>query len=365
MKATLALLLLMLGQNALAQGNWMFSEDKPAAPAVVATPVPRPAPHREPARVKQTPAKSSDTVADGCSNNFAKASAYFKAVHGNDVDILRLGQFQGSFKDFTATNTLKNSGGSLILNLNIGGMIDTDVPVLWLWSMTALCFWKGLYEPNARRWRVLVGVLMGLGFVTKMAAVVVLLPLLFWLAAVSLPSIFSKRVGKAGWIDGATTMGLMLLPLGLAFAEIQSLQRRMPPPNVANLFIHRPPSALPGLVLAVPLAVWLVRRLLGRLFPGHRVWGAERPALETITAILAFAPVVGWLCSDRCSTSGGIYHAGAGNVRRVQILEGPVHQLSEGDIDSVMRGLTAQPEWTSSFASGAEIMPELVKAMTA
>jgi hypothetical protein len=129
MKATLALLLLMLGQNALAQGNWMFSEDKPAAPAVVATPVPRPAPHREPARVKQTPAKSSDTVADGCSNNFAKASAYFKAVHGNDVDILRLGQFQGSFKDFTATNTLKNSGGSLILNLNIGGMIDTDVPV--------------------------------------------------------------------------------------------------------------------------------------------------------------------------------------------------------------------------------------------
>ncbi|PNQ04227.1 SDR family NAD(P)-dependent oxidoreductase [Sphingobium fuliginis ATCC 27551] len=77
------------------------------------------------------------------------------------------------------------------------------------------------------------------------------------------------------------------------------------------------------------------------------------------------APVVGWLCSDRCSTSGGIYHAGAGHVRRVQILEGPVRQLSEGDIDSVMRGLTAQPEWTSSFASGAEIMPELVKAMTA
>jgi hypothetical protein len=188
--------------------------------------------------------------------------------------------------------------GSLLAMPRLYGqahLIDTDVPVLWLWSMTALCFWKGLYEPNARRWRIAVGVLMGLGFVTKMAAVVVLLPLLFWLAAVSLPSIFSKRVGKAGWIDGATTMGLMLLPLGLAFAEIQSLQRRMPPPNVANLFIHRPPSALPGLVVAVPLAVWLARRLLGRLFPRHRVWGAERPALETLTAILAFAPVVGWL----------------------------------------------------------------------
>ncbi len=77
------------------------------------------------------------------------------------------------------------------------------------------------------------------------------------------------------------------------------------------------------------------------------------------------APVVGWLCSDRCDSSGGIYHAGAGNVRRVQILEGPVRHLTGGDIDSVMRGLVAQSEWTSSFASGAEIMPELIKAMQA
>ena len=43
------------------------------------------------------------------------------------------------------------------------------------------------------------------------------------------------------------------------------------------------------------MAVWLVRRLLGRLFPRSEVWGVERPALETLTAILAFAPVVGWL----------------------------------------------------------------------
>ncbi len=51
----------------------------------------------------------------------------------------------------------------------------------------------------------------------------------------------------------------------------------------------------PGAILAVPLGVWLVRRLLGRLFPKSRLWGKERPALETWTAILAFAPVVGWL----------------------------------------------------------------------
>lgn len=75
------------------------------------------------------------------------------------------------------------------------------------------------------------------------------------------------------------------------------------------------------------------------------------------------APVVGWLSSDRCTTSGGVYHTGAGNIRRVQILEGPVRRVSQGDVDSVMRALAAAPEWTSSFASGAEILPELVKAM--
>ena len=45
----------------------------------------------------------------------------------------------------------------------------------------------------------------------------------------------------------------------------------------------------------MPLAVWFVRRLLGWLFPKNKVWGVERPALETWTAILAFAPVIGWL----------------------------------------------------------------------
>lgn len=174
-------------------------------------------------------------------------------------------------------------------------LMDTDIPGLLLWAATALCFWKGLYEASARRWRVLVGVLMGLAFLEKMAAVGVLLPLLIWLAAASLPAAFTKRFGRAGWIDAATTMGLMLLPLGLAFTEIQSLQRQMPPPAQTNLFIHRPQSDLPGLILAAPLAVWLVRRLLGRLFPRSKVWGGERPALETLTAILAFGPVIGWL----------------------------------------------------------------------
>ncbi|ATE63936.1 SDR family NAD(P)-dependent oxidoreductase [Rhizorhabdus dicambivorans] len=75
------------------------------------------------------------------------------------------------------------------------------------------------------------------------------------------------------------------------------------------------------------------------------------------------APVVGWLASERCRSSGGIYHAGAGHVRRVQILEGPIEDLSSGTLDEVMARLEPNPEWTSSFASGAELMPELAKAM--
>ena len=173
-------------------------------------------------------------------------------------------------------------------------LIDTDTPGLLLWAATALAFWKGLYEPAARRWRVLVGILLGLAFVEKMGAVMVLLPLMIWLfEARFLPAVF--RPVRADWIDGLLTTGAMLAPLALAFQQIQLLQRHLPPPERTNLFIHRPASDWPGLILAIPMAVWLLRRLLGRLFPRSQVWGVERPALEMWTAILAFAPVVGWL----------------------------------------------------------------------
>ncbi|HMF37000.1 MAG TPA: 4-amino-4-deoxy-L-arabinose transferase, partial [Isosphaeraceae bacterium] len=132
-------------------------------------------------------------------------------------------------------------------------------------------------------------------FVEKMAAVGVLLPLLLWLAAGHLTRTLARPGSRADWIDGLVTSGLMLLPLVLAFQEIQGLQRQLPPPAQTNLFVQRPSSDLPGVILIAPLAIWLLRRLLGRIFPGSKLWGVERPALETWTAILAFAPVVGWL----------------------------------------------------------------------
>ncbi|MGZ3413767.1 MAG: glycosyltransferase family 39 protein [Isosphaeraceae bacterium] len=187
--------------------------------------------------------------------------------------------------------------GSLLLMPRLYGqahLIDTDIPGLFLWAATALAFWNGLHGEKGRHWRVLVGVLLGLAFVEKMVAVGVLLPLLLWLAAGHLTRTLA-RPGSRDWIDGLVTSGLMLLPLVLAFQEIQGLQRQLPPPAQTNLFVQRPSSDLPGVILIAPLAIWLLRRLLGRIFPGSKLWGVERPALETWTAILAFAPVVGWL----------------------------------------------------------------------
>jgi len=190
------------------------------------------------------------------------------------------------------------TAGSLMLMPRLYGqahLMDTDTAGLLLWTATALVFWKGLHEPHARRWRVAVGILLGLAFIEKMGAVMVLMPLLLWLIVGYVPRTFTRPGARAAWIDGICTTGAMLLPLALAFQQIQMLQQRLRPPSMTDLFVDRPASDLPGEILVFPLAVWFLRRLLGRFFPKHKVWGVERPALETWTAILAFAPVVGWL----------------------------------------------------------------------
>ena len=92
--------------------------------------------------------------------------------------------------------------GSLLLMPRLYGqahLIDTDIAGLLLWAAAALAFWNGLYEPRARQWRVSVGILLGLAFVEKMAAVMVLVPLLLWLVVASPPNI--GRTGRARGLD--------------------------------------------------------------------------------------------------------------------------------------------------------------------
>jgi hypothetical protein len=188
--------------------------------------------------------------------------------------------------------------GSLLFMPRLYGqahLLDTDTPGLLLWSATAIAFWNGLYEPGGRRWRVAVGILVGLAFIEKPAATMVLLPLVLWLVTSHLPFRLTRRDVRTGWIDGLVTLGAMLTPLWFAFQQILMLQQRLPMPAQTDLFIHRPSCAVPGAILAVPFGLWCARRFLGWLKPKSPIWGVERPALETLTASLAFGPLIAWL----------------------------------------------------------------------
>ena len=187
------------------------------------------------------------------------------------------------------------AAGALLTMPRVHGdahIAGTDTPGLLLWAAAAVASWKGLHDPGARRWRVAVGVLLGLAFLEKMGAVAVLLPIVLWLVAARLPRAILR---KADWIDGLATMTAMMIPLGVAFLEIRRLMKLLPQPVYHDVFNHDRRSPIPGAILLAPLLVWLIRRALARLRPDHPVWGAERPALETWAAILAFAPAVGWL----------------------------------------------------------------------
>lgn len=170
----------------------------------------------------------------------------------------------------------------------------TDTPGLLLWPAAALTAWKGLTEPTARESRIAFGILVGLGFLTKMASVVVLVPVVLWIMATRFPH-FLRHGRKSDWLDGLLTLGALCAPLLVAFAEIKRLTRLLPEPRFTDLFRDRPASLLPGVILATPLALWLIRRAFGRLFPQSPLWGTTRPALELLASLLAFGPVVGWL----------------------------------------------------------------------
>lgn len=170
----------------------------------------------------------------------------------------------------------------------------TDMPGLLLWVAAALAFWNGL-QPGGGRWRLLVGILLGLAFVEKMAAVLVLLPLVGWLALTRAGTLLKSGPDRRGdWLDGSLTLGLMLVPLGLSYLEIRRLANLLPPPAQTNLFVHKAVAQYPSWILAIPLGLWLARRLLARVSPRSSWLRTERPALETLAAILAFAPVVAW-----------------------------------------------------------------------
>ncbi|MBI1325554.1 4-amino-4-deoxy-L-arabinose transferase [bacterium] len=166
----------------------------------------------------------------------------------------------------------------------------TDMPGMLLWSMTAIAFWKGIYEPRGGKWRIAVGVLLGLAFVQKMAAVFVVGPLVLWTVMARWRGIDRKSL-----LDALLTLVPQLAVMGLTLVEIRRLAGQFPPPGRVELFVHNPAQNLPDWILAVPLVIWLTRRGLGRaLAHRSRFFAENRPTLETITASAALAPVIAW-----------------------------------------------------------------------
>ena len=139
-----------------------------------------------------------------------------------------------------------------------------------------------------------VGVLLGLSFLVKMAAVMVLLPILFWLLVATLPREL-RRGGRAGWVDAIVTMVAILAPLAVAYLEIRRLAGLLPPPKMTNLFA--PGRRADGQGRSC-WRLWHSGSFVGCLDGPSRAprsGGSSGQALEIRSAIVAFAPAIGWL----------------------------------------------------------------------
>lgn len=208
--------------------------------------------------------------------------------------IALLHQFVGRRHGFWAGLT---AAGALLTMPRVFGdahLAGTDIPGLLIWPATAVAAWKALNEPESRWCRVAFGVLLGLGFLTKMGAVVVVVPVFMWMLLSRGPALLRKG-GWRDWLSGFVMLWPILTLLVVAFLEVRRLAALLPEPQFTDLFLQRPPSRLPGAVLLLPLGWWIVRLALGRLTRRRGAGSIDRPALDLLTAALAIPPAVAWL----------------------------------------------------------------------
>ena len=129
----------------------------------------------------------------------------------------------------------------------------------------------------------------------------------------------------------------MLAPLALAFQQIQILQRRFPPPMSTDLFVDRPASDWSGVILAVPLAIWLFRRLLGVLLSRGPVMGSRAAGTRNLdghSGVCSGRGLAGQprLVARNAAAAGPLLHAqqpAAGALPDIQIIYfGQIYEYS-------------------------------------
>lgn len=172
----------------------------------------------------------------------------------------------------------------------------TDIPMLFFWVLTTLFFHLALQ--GKRFFQVALGITLGLGFLTKLPTLLVILPLVLWLMIYRGKTLLVL----AARLQTLKTVLLLLVPLIAAVFQIHYLAQNMwtdvahiPQEErwiyLAEVSLLNPENApqLPVLFLFLPLTFWVIREI------NHFVRSQEHPedrsaVSETLMAILAWSP---------------------------------------------------------------------------
>ncbi len=219
------------------------------------------------------------------------------------------------------------AAGSLLLMPRVYGdahIAGTDTPGLLLWAATAVAFWKGLHEPDARRWRV-AGRACSLGPGVRRedgGGRSSLVPLLLWLVVGPTAADVFRQGGRADWIDGAASprprcSSRSAWPSARSSALTSGSASRQPRPRYRPLHRRTRRARSRARSCSFPLVVWIVRRLLGlglpeaarsgassgrRWRPGRRSWRSARSSPGSATRPGGARPCRGSPTTTRINT---------------------------------------------------------------
>lgn len=86
------------------------------------------------------------------------------------------------------------------------------------------------------------------------------------------------------------------------------------------------------------------------------------PKFSELMSPRKLAPMVGWMCSEACTEGGSVYAVGAGRVRRVSVVEGPIGTMTGDDVSALIPELADLGKVfapTSGTNSSLTLAPEL------